>query len=233
MSTQEQQQEQQLVRGQVSGIIQKNIDTWQIAVTPEGSQYAKNLWTKDAALVNDMGQRIGQSFDFLCNVSHWTRQDGQSVRSLWANVVGAFGTLSDPQPQQAQSYQQPQPQQQYQQPQQQQSTTTTQPQQQQPAMAAQIPQEVKEMRIMRQTAMKVAAALLPYLPPEQRNLSGLQVVAEWQVRYYTGGPQAEPWQEQPQNGPTQQGGSEDYWGNPTGDPSPQEGQYASDDFPPQ
>ena len=253
MSVMEQQQESERVSGTVTGIVVKGADRWQVTVMPQGSQYARNLWTKDGALVNDMQMRVGQAFDFLCGISRWTNASGQPVRSLWINSVGAFGSIPDPQPQGQQQYQQ-QPVQQpaYQPPQGQQSqawqTSPGQPSQgysgpqaqpqpqfqpqpeQRPALAPQrLPEEVKEMRIMREAAMKVAAALLPYLPPEQRNLSGLQVVAEWQVRYYTGGPQEQPWQEGGQN-PT-----DGYAGQQQAsqqvpqyqDPGPQEGQYDS------
>jgi hypothetical protein len=219
-------QEQEVVRGTVVSVITKGPDKWQIAVQPEGSQYTKNIWTKEQPLVNDMSQRIGQAFDFLCNASHWTNQSGQPVRSLWFESIAAYGTLAAPQPvvSPQQGMQQVQPQQQMPQ-----GTTFAQPQPaatQMPMGAQALPQEVKEQRIMRQTAMKVAAQLLPYLPKEQQNLSGLQLIAEWQVRYYVSGPQSDPLGQQAP--PQPQETTVDYWGNPVGgDPGPQEGQYES------
>jgi len=80
--------ETEIVQGNVSGIIQKGPDKWQVAVVPFGSQYAKNLWTKDAALVQQLSQLIGSDQAFNCNASHWNMQDGTPVRSLWINGVG-------------------------------------------------------------------------------------------------------------------------------------------------
>jgi hypothetical protein len=75
--------EQELVAGTIGGITQKKADTWTVAVTPEGSQYAKNLWTKSTSLVEALQGKLGQHGAFVCNASYWTRQDGQQVRSLW------------------------------------------------------------------------------------------------------------------------------------------------------
>src|SRR4249920_2485016 len=79
----QQQAETEVVSGQVVGIITRAADKWQVSVNT-GGQYAKNLWTKDAGLVNQMQGAIGQSFDFICGASHWQGQNGP-VRSLWIN----------------------------------------------------------------------------------------------------------------------------------------------------
>ena len=90
MSTVEAPREQEQVIGVVTGIITKAADKWQVAVLPDGStQYTKNLWTKDAALVQSLSTMIGQRMAFLCNVSHWTMNDGTPVRSLWIEATGA------------------------------------------------------------------------------------------------------------------------------------------------
>ena len=91
------QRETEYVAGVIAGIIQKAADKWQVAVKPEGSQYAKNLWTKDPALVAALSAKIGQAGGFVCGVSHWTNQSGQAVRSLWID------RLSDVQPESAQA----------------------------------------------------------------------------------------------------------------------------------
>lgn len=77
------QRETEIVAGTIGGITQKKADTWTVAVTAEGSQYAKNLWTKDTELVESLSAKIGQAGAFVCGASYWTRQDGQQVRSLW------------------------------------------------------------------------------------------------------------------------------------------------------
>lgn len=73
----------EIVAGTIGGITQKKADTWTVAVTPEGSQYAKNLWTKDAELVEALAAKIGQAGAFVCAASYWSMQDGKQVRSLW------------------------------------------------------------------------------------------------------------------------------------------------------
>lgn len=54
----------------------------------------------------------------------------------------------------------------------------------------QIPPVIREERIMRMAAMKCASHIIQHLPPEQQNLSGLEFVSEWFVRYFIGGPQS-------------------------------------------
>lgn len=81
MSTPE--REIELVAGTIGGITQKKADTWTVAVTPEGSQYAKNLWTKSTSLVEALQGKLGQHGAFVCNASYWTMNDGKQVRSLW------------------------------------------------------------------------------------------------------------------------------------------------------
>jgi hypothetical protein len=85
----------ELVAGTIGGITQKKADTWTVAVTPEGSQYAKNLWTKDADLVVSLGAKLGEHGAFVCGASYWTMNDGTQVRSLWIDSV-ADGTENVP-----------------------------------------------------------------------------------------------------------------------------------------
>ena len=79
----ETEREIELVSGTIGGITQKKADTWTVAVTPEGSQYAKNLWTKSADLVEALSTKLGDHGAFVCSASYWTMQDGKQVRSLW------------------------------------------------------------------------------------------------------------------------------------------------------
>jgi hypothetical protein len=85
----------ELVAGTIGGITQKKADTWTVVVTPEGSQYAKNLWTKDADLVVSLGAKLGEHGAFVCGASYWTMNDGKQVRSLWIDSV-ADGTENVP-----------------------------------------------------------------------------------------------------------------------------------------
>jgi hypothetical protein len=87
--------ETEMVAGTITAIITKGPDKWQVAVQPEGSEYTKNLWTKDGELVASLSQKIGQHGAFVCGVSNWTNQEGKNVRSLWINSVGDEPVLDD------------------------------------------------------------------------------------------------------------------------------------------
>jgi hypothetical protein len=181
MSTIEAPREQEQIIGTVTGIIQKGADKWQAAILPDGSQYVKNLWTKDAALVQSLSTMIGQRLAFLCNVSHWNMQDGTAVRSLWIEATGqpAPGSPALQGPQQHSVAVPPQ-----------QAPVVVQPQ----AVPFQqaVPQDVKEQRIHRQTASKVAAIMLTHVAQEERTMSTLFTLAERLVAYYNEGmPNAE------------------------------------------
>jgi hypothetical protein len=171
-----QERETEQIIGQVTGIVQKGPDKWQAVVVPDGSQYPKNLWTKDAGLIASLSSMIGQRLGFSCNVSHWNMQDGTPVRSLWIDSVGA--PTADSPAMQGPSY--------VERAQQAQQNIRVQPQVIQ-AGAAAISPEVKEQRIHRQTASKVAAILLSNLPPEQRSMDALLQLSERLVAYYMNG----------------------------------------------
>jgi len=73
----------EVVAGTIEGVIQKKPDTWQVEVRPDGSQYTKKLWTKDAELVQALSGKLTQAGAFVCSASYWTNQSGTQVRSLW------------------------------------------------------------------------------------------------------------------------------------------------------
>lgn len=85
--TETQEREMELVAGTIGGITQKKADTWTVAVTPDGSQYAKNLWTKDVELVEALQAKLGEQGAFVCGASYWKMQDGKQVRSLWIDSL--------------------------------------------------------------------------------------------------------------------------------------------------
>lgn len=189
MSTVEAPREQELITGTLTGIVQKGPDKWQAVVLPDGSQYNKNLWTKEQTLLPYLQSQIGNRISILCNASHWVRNDGQPVRSLWIEQVGTPSAAPPQQPQGAAPPQAayPPPSQPIQQPVQQSAVV-------QPAvqpMVAQTPQPVtqgqKEERIMREAASKVAAHMLAYVKPEDQNMSSLLVMSERLVAYYANG----------------------------------------------
>jgi hypothetical protein len=184
MSTVEAPREQELITGTLTGIVQKGPDKWQAVILPDGSQYNKNLWTKDQNVLPYLQSQIGNRISILCNASHWVRNDGQPVRSLWIEQVGSPSTAP---PQQPQGAAPPQAQAAYPPPQQPtQQSAVVQPQVQ-PVVAQAPQQDQREQKIHRQTAAKVAAILLGYLPKEEQTLSTLLVVSDRLVAYFDTG----------------------------------------------
>ena len=224
------QAETEVVTGVIQGIIAKGADKWQVEVGT-GQQNPRRLWTKDAALVGQLATMIGQTTSFLCGISHWTNQSGQAVRSLWINGVGQTAPAaavpqapmaqqpvaplpSAPQPQQPPTVVQPQatPMAGMQQ-----QPIMQQPMQQQPVATVEqrTPDSVRESRIMRQTASKVASILISHVPAEQRTLENVLSLSERLVGYYEQGMQAAA-----SNG-----------GGQSNDPGPQDIPHTDDDIP--
>jgi hypothetical protein len=181
--------ETEQIIGTVSGIVQKGPDKWQAVVIPDGSQYAKNLWTKDAGLIGSLSQMIGQRLAFACNISEWIHQSsGQPVRSLWIDAVGAAAPGSPamqgpPYVQEAQQAQQSAmnvPQAGF-------GAPSTIPQVLTSVGAQPYNDDPKQDKIHRQTASKVAAILLSNLKPEERTMDTLLQLAERLVAYYDNG----------------------------------------------
>lgn len=87
MSETQTERETELIVGTIDSIVRKREDTWQVVVKPDGSQYTKNLWTKDGETVQALERLLGEHRYFACNVSYWTNNDGKQVRSLWLDSV--------------------------------------------------------------------------------------------------------------------------------------------------
>lgn len=181
MTVIEQERETEVVIGTVKGVTQKRPDTWTVEVAPDGSQYSRNLWTKDVSLVQALQQRyLQQRLMFSCGISNWTNQQGQPVRSLWVNSVseappaGAVQTLGQTgTPQQVLQQAQPQV-------------------VQMPTTAAPTSEVERETRIMRQAAAKCAVWMLGTLPAEERTFPHLVTIAEGWFLYFTHGREAFP-----------------------------------------
>jgi hypothetical protein len=170
-----QQQEQELVVGTIQGIIQKGQDKWQVAVQPDGSQYTRNLWSSDPALIGQLSMMIQSRQSFLCRVSHWTGQDGGPRRSLWIQGVGPEAAQAQPQSMAGAVAQA-------------QAAQAAQPQVSAPMHAGvRVSDDERENRIHRQTASKVATILLSHLPAEQRTFDSVIVISERLVAYYAHG----------------------------------------------
>ncbi len=90
-----QERDTELVAGVIGGITQKKADTWTIQVTPEGANFAKNLWTKDANLVESLSVKIGQQGAFVGSLGAPYTVQGKEVRSWWIDSL-ANGTENLP-----------------------------------------------------------------------------------------------------------------------------------------
>jgi hypothetical protein len=167
-----QQQPTEVYTAQVTEIVTKPNDKWVIVVQPDGSQYTRNLWTKDYGLVQQMEQSINQWFDFICRRNHYDGPKGPTS-SLWINELAAPGSTPRTAPEQVPG-----------------SGPVSSPTVHPSVQAFQTPGQPgispmeKEERILREHGMNMAVLMLPYIPVDERNLPGLVNVAEGLVRYY-------------------------------------------------
>jgi len=176
-----------VVNGTVEGVEIKPNGRFVVKVREYGSssQYSLNLNTKDTGLAQQMMGAIGQSFSFVCGLSHWTNQSGQPVTSKWINGVA---------PMQGQPQMQQQPQQQgwsgVNPGQAQQAVATGQaqwaPQPQTPPPPPPQPQEVTDDAFIRRVsflaALEPAVAMLAYLPEDQHGVPALVKMADFFAR---------------------------------------------------
>jgi len=168
-------------------------DKWAVNVQPDGSQFTKNLWTKNHQMAYELSQMTGQREAFLVNVNNdpntgknyrWIAERGPAAAVPQAPVVqsqpGVLPPPAAPQPQQPQSVQQPQS-----------ATVTPQviPFAGQPAVTttSRLSDEERESRIMRQAATKVASILISHVPAEQRTLDNVLRLSEQLMGYYRNG----------------------------------------------
>lgn len=137
MSDTETEREVEIVTGTIKGVIVKGTDKWQVEVQPDGSEYTKKLWTKDAELVAAIPPKIGQAGAFVCNASYWTNNEGKQVRSLWISGE-ADGSESTSRV----------------------ATPAAAPQSQGKAAVREYAPDLKDRMIVRQTALKAAAEIV-------------------------------------------------------------------------
>jgi hypothetical protein len=80
-----------VVNGAVEGVEVKPNGRFVVKVRDpqSSSQYAASLNTKDQEIAQQMMNAVGQSFSFLCGLSHWVN-NGQPVTSKWINGVAAM-----------------------------------------------------------------------------------------------------------------------------------------------
>jgi hypothetical protein len=195
----------QQVVGQVTALEPRQAGWVAVHIHAPGKQYPIKLSTKKAELLQAAQQLIGQVV-----TAGYTESQSENInpnsgqpyinRYLEAITMGQVDLVGPTQlqPQQFMPQQpvmtsgmpqQPQPQQFVPQPQ---PVVQQQPVQQRP--------DLREVKIHRQTAAKVAVQLLEHLDPEERNLSSLLRISEQLVKYFDEGVQwaVPPFQPQPQ-----------------------------------
>jgi len=198
--------------GQLTGIEARNGGWFAISFQEQGSTYPKKLSTKKAELVQQCQQMMGQWVDALYNESESTNinpNNGQPYMNRYLEAIAMAGSLPQQQPQ-------PQPQPQFQgqpagfagqpaavpfTPQPQVQFPPQFPPNQQPVMQPQVQQQVaqqhsgvqmtdvREARIMRQAAAKVAVQLIDHLDPGDRTLASVVRISEQLVGYFRDGVQ--------------------------------------------
>jgi hypothetical protein len=189
MSYQEQQGggESVVVNGTVEGVEIKPNGRYVVKVREIGSQsqYALNLNTKEQPLAQQMMNSIGQSFSFICGLSHWTNQTGAPVTSKWINGVAPLqGGMQQQAP--PQQMQQPQMQQQTQMVQQAQQGFQPQPQTFSPQVPQGSPQgdqrptdDAYIRRVSWLAALEPAVAMLAHLDEGDRSVASLVKMADF------------------------------------------------------
>lgn len=187
----------QQVIGTISGMEQRSGGWVAVAVQAPDRNYPVKLSTKKPELISQAQQLLGQLVTAGYNESESNNinpNNGQPYmnRYLEALALGSVDLVGMPtriQPQQfvPQNFQ-PQPVATNQP----QSVTFTPPPQQpqpqpQPAPLPQAVQDMREAKIHRQTASKVAVQLLSFLDKEEQNLASLVRISEQLVHYYAEG----------------------------------------------
>ena len=166
--------------GTLTGIESRNGGWSAIAILEEGNQYPKKLSTKKAELISASVSLMGQ----LVTAAYNESESNQTNPHTGNPYVNRYLEAITPGAQQlVQPGQQTQPIQQQQAPAQTGISG-------QPGTTIQhvVPRdEQREERIMRQSAAKVAADLLPLLSPEYHNLGSLVQIAEQLAKYFKEG----------------------------------------------
>jgi len=197
---------QKVIQGQIVQIEPRQNDWVAVHVAAPGKQYPTKLSTKRPELISLAQQMFGQFVDALYNEEESTSINPHSGRpyiNRYLEQLGPPGATPQPMQQgpiavpttmmqpQVQPQVQPQPQQfgnlQPQLPPQ----PMPQPQpvqpQQMPFLTQSVSDGEREDRIMRQAATKVAAAFIPMLDENDRNLGSLIRISEQLLRYYKEG----------------------------------------------
>ena len=195
------------ITGQITGIEARNGGWFAVAIQEQGQNYPKKLSSKKPEIVQQAQSLMGQYVTALYNESESTNinpNNGMPYMNRFLEALSMPGQVLpqapqqsfQPQPQpQAQNFQAPQPQFQGQP----QTFAGQQPAvpftpQQQPIPQGQITHvvgvdQIREAKIHRQSAAKVAVELLVHLDPADRNLASLVRISEQLVQYFDNGVQ--------------------------------------------
>jgi len=200
---------QKVIQGQIVQIEPRQNDWIAVHIAIPGRQYPTKLSTKRPELIQVAQQMFGQFVDALFNEEESTSINPHSGRpyiNRYLEQLGPAGAIpqpmQQPMPQQQQApvaipttMMQPQVQPQPQQfgnlqpqlpPQPMPQPQPVQPQQM-PFLTQSVSDSERENRIMRQAATKVAAAFIPMLDENDRNLGSLIRISEQLLRYYREG----------------------------------------------
>ena len=179
--------------GTLTGIESRNGGWSAIAILEEGNQYPKKLSTKKQELISASVSLMGQ----LVTAAYNESESNQTNPHTGNPYVNRYLEAITPGAQQlVQPGQQTQPIQQ-----QAQAQPVTQAAQGATIQHVVPRDEQREERIMRQSAAKVAADLLPLLSPENHNLASLVAIAEQLAKYFKEGVN---WSTPPIQGTTEQ-----------------------------
>jgi hypothetical protein len=161
------------ISGQITGIEARNGGWVAVAITEPGNEWPKKLSTKKPELIQAAQSMMGQVVTALYN-----EQEGNSInphtgmpytnRYLEAVSLGASAPQVQPMVQQQPQTFAPQP------------TATIQ-------HVVAPTDNLREKKIMRQTATKVAVNLLQHLDEGSRNLASMVAISEQLVKYYEEG----------------------------------------------
>lgn len=224
------------VTGAITGIEARNGGWFAVAILEEGNEYPKKLSTKKPDIVQQAQQMMGQYVTALYNESESTNinpHNGMPYMNRFLEALAMPGTVPPPAPQQSFQPQPAQPP----------TQIIGQPQQWQPQPQPQVPpqpqpqvlrisEDLREARIHRQAASKVAVQLLDHLDVPDRNLASLIRISEQLVQYYANGvqwttPPVQPPQTQPRN--PQQEWAADPDAHPNPGAAPQQASYEQPD----
>jgi hypothetical protein len=161
------------IHGMLSGVEARQNGWMAFLVLEDGMQYPTKVSTKLPELVQQAMALLNQQVSVQMREQESTTINPNSGRpyiNRYLQQIAPRGTTPETTPASVQPAQ------------------TTAPMPQMPAIKPGLAGFDKDLNIMRQCASKIAAVMLPTLPPEQQNVHGMVAVAEAWMAYYVYGP---------------------------------------------